>query len=100
MASSKTFFNPFCVRAEHSRYLFQPSQTYCYTAIFRMNIPDGVDLLLSLDAKRVGDRGHALLTKTLDSLGIIAQIELGANQDDGDVRGVMGDLGVPLNRTH
>jgi hypothetical protein len=60
------------------------------------DIPDSINLLLALDTKRVGDRGHPLLPESLDRLGIVSEIELGADQDDGNARSVMRDLRIPL----
>lgn len=59
-------------------------------------IPDSVDLLAALDALRVRYRGHALLLELLDVLDVIAKIQLGADKDDGDVWGMVGNFRVPL----
>jgi len=62
----------------------------------KAKIPNSVNLLAALDPLRVGDGRHSLLAESSDSLGIIAQIQLGADKDDRDVRSVVGDFGVPL----
>jgi len=59
-------------------------------------VPNAVNLLAALDSLRVGDGRHPLLAEGSDGLGIVAQIQLGADKDDWDVRGMMRDLGVPL----
>lgn len=46
----------------------------------------------------IGDGLHLPLAKGLCSRAIISQIELGADKNDGDIRGVVLDLGVPLHR--
>ena len=97
MASSKTFLRPFWVRAEHSRYLIAPSDVLCRAQAKRGAQPDGSDFLAALDALRVADGLHALLAQPVERLGIVAQIQLGADEDDGDVGRVVRDLGVPLH---
>jgi hypothetical protein len=42
---------------------------------------------------------HALLAQRLESRGVLPQIQLSADQDDGDVWGMMVDLRVPLSAT-
>lgn len=42
---------------------------------------------------------HALLAKTLEGFGVLTKIELGADEDDGDVGRMMVNLGVPLRVT-
>lgn len=44
----------------------------------------------------VGDRLHPLLSQRLERGGVFSEIELGADQDDGDVRRMVVDLGIPL----
>lgn len=90
MASSKTFLSPFCVKAEHSRYL-KVNQ-------FRSQggVPNGINLLCHLYALRVGYRGLSLLTKFLDRLPVFAEIEFCADQDNRDIRSMMRNLREPL----
>lgn len=54
------------------------------------------DLLGTVDTHLERYRSHAFLVQALNGIGVLAQIELGAHQDDGDTGGVMLDLGVPL----
>lgn len=56
------------------------------------------DILRGSEGLIVGDRLHSLLAETLDGVGIFPQIELRADQDDRNVRGVMADFRVPLIR--
>lgn len=44
----------------------------------------------------VRNRLHALLSQGVEGGGVVAKIELGADEDDGNVGGVVVDLGVPL----
>lgn len=39
---------------------------------------------------------HALLSQRVEGGNVVAEIELGADEDDGNVGGVMVDFGVPL----
>lgn len=96
IASSKTVLRPFWVRAEHSRYLTAPMDLAIW-------IPWGYwigDRRLDMDERYVfeGDVGGVNLPVTELSYrcGILTQIKLGADEDDGGRRGVMADLGVPL----
>lgn len=61
-------------------------------------ISDRIDLFRALDALRVSYGSHPFLAQSLNSLGIVAEIELGTNEDDGDVRRVMRNLRVPLGQ--
>lgn len=54
------------------------------------------DLLGTVNTHLERYRGHALLVQAGNGIGVLAQIELGAHQDDGDTGGVMLNLGVPL----
>lgn len=56
----------------------------------------GTDLLGASQRLLVGNGLHALLAERVESGGIVSQIELGADEDNRDARGVMIDLGVPL----
>jgi len=44
----------------------------------------------------VGDRLQLALTQAGEGGGILAQVQLGADEDDRSVGAVMGDLRVPL----
>ena len=46
----------------------------------------------------VRDGLHPLGSQALEGGGVFSQIELGADEDDGDRRGVMVDLGKPLDK--
>lgn len=61
-----------------------------------LEVFDRLDLLGAVQRLLVRHGRHALLGQTPDRLGVLAQIELGADKDDGDVGGVVIDLGVPL----
>lgn len=54
------------------------------------------DLLGAVDTHLERYRSHTLLAQALNGIGVLAQIELGTDQDDGDAGGVMLNLGVPL----
>lgn len=41
-------------------------------------------------------RLHSLFAKALDGVGVFSQVELGANQDDGNIGSVVANLWVPL----
>jgi hypothetical protein len=60
----------------------------------------GLDLLGAKESLVEGDGLHALLTEGLESAGVFSEIELGADQDDGDVGSVVVDLGIPLGKGH
>lgn len=44
----------------------------------------------------VRDRLHLAGSQSLGCCAVVSQIELGAHQDDGDIGGVVFNLGVPL----
>lgn len=54
------------------------------------------DVLGSSESFIIGDGLHSLLTQALDGVLVLPQIELGADEDDRDVGGMVTDLGVPL----
>jgi hypothetical protein len=56
----------------------------------------GADFLGANKRLLVRHRLHALLAQGLESSGVLTEIELGADKDDGNVGGVMFDLGMPL----
>jgi hypothetical protein len=58
-----------------------------------------LDLLGADQRLVVGDRLHPLLAQGLQRGGVFPQIELRADEDDGDVRCVVVDFGVPLAHT-
>jgi len=59
----------------------------------------GLDFLRTEQGLVVGYRFHALLAKGIERGGVFSEVELGTNKDDGDIRGMMIDLGIPLKRT-
>lgn len=54
------------------------------------------DFLGSSQRLVVSDGLHPLCAEAVDGRGVLPQIELGADEDDGDVRRMMADLWVPL----
>lgn len=58
----------------------------------------GADVAGAGQSLLVGDGLHTLGAQGVERGGVLAQIELGADQDDGDVGCVVVDLGVPLQR--
>lgn len=54
------------------------------------------DVLRGAKGFVIGDRLHPLLAQALNGVGILPQIELGADQDDRNIGSVVTDLGVPL----
>lgn len=54
------------------------------------------DLLGHGQGLLVRDRLHLAGSQGLGGCAIVSQVELGADQDDGDIGGVVFDLGVPL----
>lgn len=58
----------------------------------------GADLLGAGQGLLVRHRLHALGPQGVEGGGVFAEIELGADEDDGDVGRVVVDLGVPLGR--
>lgn len=63
-----------------------------------LEVFDGPDLFGDLDGLFVLDGSHLALTQLLPHLGVVAQIELGADEDDGHAGGVMLYFGEPLHR--
>lgn len=61
-----------------------------------LKILGSANILLELQALVVRDGGGPLLSELLDGGLIVPQINLGANEDHGSARGVVGDLWVPL----
>lgn len=55
-----------------------------------------LNLLRAHEGLIVGDGLHSLLSQRVECRGILSQIELRSDQDNGDVRRMMVDLGVPL----
>lgn len=58
--------------------------------LVRLDLPGAYQGLL------VGHGLHSLLPQGLESRGVFSQIELGADEDNGDVGRVVVNLGVPL----
>lgn len=56
------------------------------------------DVLRSSEGFIVGDRLHPLFTETLNGVGILPQVQLRADQNNGDIGSVVADLRVPLQR--
>ena len=56
----------------------------------------GSDLLRAHQSLVVRDGLHSLLAERLKGRGVFTEIELGSDEDDGDVRRMMVDLGIPL----
>lgn len=56
----------------------------------------GLDFLGASQRLFVRHGLHALLAQRLEGSGVFSKIELGSDQDDGDIRRMMVDLGVPL----
>jgi hypothetical protein len=54
------------------------------------------DLLGDGQSLLVRDRLHLSLPEGFCRCGIVSQIELGTNKDDGNIGGMVLDLGVPL----
>jgi hypothetical protein len=61
-----------------------------------LEVFDRADLPGALHAHRIGDRGEPSLTEALQGHRIFAQVELGADEDDGNAGRVMRYLGDPL----
>lgn len=61
-----------------------------------LHVLDCLDLLGNADGLLVLDGCHLLLSQTLLGALVVAKIELGSDQDDGNTRCVVLDLGVPL----
>lgn len=57
-----------------------------------------LDLLGTEQGLVVGYGFHALLAEGIERSGVFSEIKLGANEDDGDIRGMMVDLRIPLKR--
>lgn len=57
-----------------------------------------LDLLGANQGLIVGNRLHALLAEGLKGVGVLSQIQLGADEDDGNVWRMVVDLGVPLHQ--
>jgi hypothetical protein len=57
---------------------------------------DGLDLLGADERLLVCHGRHPLLGQAPDRIGVLAQIKLGADQNDGDVGCVVVNLGIPL----
>jgi hypothetical protein len=61
-----------------------------------LEVLDGLDLFGDLDCLLILYGLHLALAQLLLDLWVVAQVELGADEDDGDAGRVVLDLGVPL----
>jgi hypothetical protein len=61
-----------------------------------LEVLDGLDLLGDLHCLLILYGLHLALAQLLFDLGVVAQVELGADQDDGNAGCVVLYLGVPL----
>jgi len=61
-----------------------------------LEVLDGLDLLGTVKGLLVCDGSHPLLGQATNRVGIFTEIELGANQDDGDIGSMVINFGVPL----
>jgi len=61
-----------------------------------LEVTNSRDLLGHLESLRVCDGRHAPLTKLVNGLLIVTQVQLGTNEDGRDIRGMMADLWIPL----
>lgn len=108
------------MRAEHSRYLPAGSRVSRRTRAARpaipallveggtpqrvsegrkaRDVPDCANLPRDGRGLLVRDRVHPPLPQAVDRFRILAQVELGPDEDDGDVGRVVADLRVPLER--
>jgi hypothetical protein len=57
----------------------------------------GLNLLGANESLLIGNRLHSLLAQRLEGGCIFPQIKLGTDENDGNVRRMMINLGVPLN---
>lgn len=62
-----------------------------------LHVLDSLDILVHLHALLVLYRRHLALSELLADLGVVAQIQLCADQDEWDARGVMLNLWIPLD---
>ena len=65
-----------------------------------LQILDRADLLGDLHGLFVLDGRHFALAQLLAHFRVVAQVELGADEDDGDAGGVVLDFGEPLLHAH
>jgi hypothetical protein len=56
------------------------------------------DLLSNREGLLIRDGLHLPRSESLNRVAVVAEIKLGADEDDRDVGGVMFDFGEPLNR--
>ena len=61
-----------------------------------LEVLHGVDLLGHLEALGIRERLELLRLQRLQSILVLAQVELGPDEDDGGVRAVVAHLRVPL----
>ena len=65
-----------------------------------LQILDRANLLSDLHGLLVLDGRHFALAQLLAHFRVVAQVELGAHQNDGDAWGVVLDFGEPLLHAH
>jgi len=61
-----------------------------------LEVLDGLDFLGEVQTLGVADGGELLLGQTVDGLLVLAQIDLGSDEDEGSGGAVVVDLRVPL----
>ena len=61
-----------------------------------LKILAGLDFLGASQRLLIRNRFHSLRAQRVKCCSVFTQIELGAHQDDRDIRGVVVDFGVPL----
>jgi hypothetical protein len=91
IASSNTFFRPFCVKAEHSRYLNMRQSKIC--------IPHCTDVFCHLYTLRIGYWCLSLFTEFINCFAVLAEIKFCTDEDNRDIRCMMGYLRKPLSLT-
>lgn len=62
----------------------------------RRDVPNSANVPSHGRRLLVGNGAHPPFTKLLDRIPVLAQVELGTDEDQGDVGSVVADLGVPL----
>lgn len=62
-----------------------------------LKVFDGANVPSTLGAFCICDGGLSLFSEPRQSLTVVTQVELGADEDDGRIGGVVRDFGVPLS---
>jgi len=100
MASSKTLFSPFCVNAEHSRYLMGTRNEYpekeLRTTKTKRHVPNRANLFRQRHCFRVLYGHHSPIPQLGNHFWILSQIQLCADQQDRYIWGVVIYFGQPL----